>query len=127
AVLDVDRYLQFPTRGRRITLAKWIASRDNPLTARVMVNRIWQHHFGEGLVGTASNFGLRGDRPSHPELLDFLAGYFIAHSWSIKEMHRLILNSAAWQQGATPESEQTATAAAQIDPANHLHWRHERR
>jgi hypothetical protein len=126
--LGLPGELHIPTgaSGRR-ELADWIASPANPLTARVMVNRIWQYHFGAGLVGTASNFGLRGDRPSHPELLDFMAGYFIAHGWSVKAMHRLILNSASWEQAATPASEAIATAAAQIDPGNHLHWRHERR
>ena len=73
AVLETDRYLQFPTRGWRMTLAKWIARPDNPLTARVMVNRIWQYHFGRGIVGTPSNFGKNGERPTHPELLDWLA------------------------------------------------------
>src|SRR6185369_11154858 len=74
---------------RRAALAQWIASPDNPLTARVMVNRIWQHHFGRGLVATPSDFGIRGARPTHPELLDWLAGEFASSSWSIKAMHKL--------------------------------------
>jgi hypothetical protein len=82
--------------GRR-ELAEWIASADNPLTARVMVNRIWQWHFGEGLVRTPSNFGKLGARPSHPELLDWLARQFIANGWSIKAMHRLILLSEPYR------------------------------
>lgn len=85
---------------RRALLADWIASPTNPLTARVMVNRIWQHHFGRGLVATAGDFGTRGARPVHPELLDWLAGEFIARGWSVKAMHRLILASAAYQQSS---------------------------
>ena len=81
----------------RLELARWIASQDNPLTARVMVNRVWQHHFGTGLVATTDNFGVRGDRPSHPELLDWLATEFVKSGWSVKAMHRLILLSATYQ------------------------------
>ena len=83
---------------RRIKLAKWIASARNPLTARVMVNRIWQYHFGRGLVATPSDFGLNGQRPSHPELLDWLAHEFIKSGWSVKHIHRLVLNSRTYQQ-----------------------------
>lgn len=83
--------------GRK-ELADWVSSRKNPLTARVMVNRIWQHHFGQGLVSTPSNFGKLGERPSHPELLDFLALKFMESGWSIKAMHRLIMESATYQQ-----------------------------
>jgi mono/diheme cytochrome c family protein len=100
AVLETDRYRQFPTRGRRITLAKWIASPTNPLTARVMVNRIWQHHFGEGIVRTPSDFGKNGERPTHPELLDWLAVRFMESGWDIKAMHRLMLLSNTFQQAA---------------------------
>jgi len=93
-------------QDRRLALAHWIASKDNPLTARVIVNRIWQYHFGRGLVDTASDFGLNGTRPSHPELLDWLAAEFIKGGWSIKNLHRLILNSATYQQSssASPEA-----------------------
>ena len=84
----------------RTQLADWIASSSNPLTARVMVNRIWQHHFGRGLVATPSDFGTRGSRPTHPELLDWLAQEFIARGWSVKAMHRLILASATYQQSS---------------------------
>ncbi len=87
--------------GRRLKLAKWIASAENPLTARVMVNRIWQYHFGKGIVATPNNFGKMGKRPTHPELLDWLANYFVEHQWSMKEMHRLIMKSAVYQQSAT--------------------------
>lgn len=85
----------------RLELAEWIASPANPLTARVMVNRIWQHHFGQGLVASSDNFGTRGDRPSHPELLDWLAARFVENGWSVKSLHRLILLSSAYQQEGT--------------------------
>ena len=86
---------------RRVALARWIGSKDNPLTARVMVNRIWQHHFGRGLVDTASDFGRNGSRPSHPDLLDWLARRFIEEDWSVKALHRLILTSRAYRQAST--------------------------
>jgi hypothetical protein len=85
--------------GRR-ELARWIANPENPLTARVMVNRIWQHHFGEGLVRTENNFGKLGQRPTHPELLDWLAAEFVKSGWSVKAIHRLILSSAAYQRAS---------------------------
>jgi hypothetical protein len=81
------------TTWRRRGFAEWVASPENPLTARVMVNRIWQHHFGEGIVRTPSNFGKMGEAPSHPELLDWLAAQFVARGWSVKAMHRLMMNS----------------------------------
>ncbi|MBL8231193.1 MAG: PSD1 domain-containing protein [Bryobacterales bacterium] len=94
-----------PTTNRRKTLADWITNPENPLTARVMVNRIWHYHFGRGIVATTSDFGSKGMAPTHPELLDWLAAEFVARKWSIKEMHRLILTSATWRQSAntTPE------------------------
>jgi hypothetical protein len=106
----------------RLELAQWIACADHPLTARVMVNRIWQHHFEEGLVRTPSNFGRLGAPPTHPELLDFLAKQFVASGWSIKTMHRLILLSATYQQSshASPES-------LRLDPENLLLGRMNRR
>ena len=88
----------------RLEMARTIVSPENPLTARVMVNRIWQHHFGSGLVRTPSDFGLRAERPSHPELLDWLARRFIADNWSVKAMHRRILSSAVYQQTSAGES-----------------------
>ncbi len=123
AELVTDRYRQFPTRGLRFTLAEWIASPDNPLTARVMVNRIWQHHFGRGIVETASNFGKNGSGASHPELLDWLATTFVEQGWSIKRMHRLMLLSNAYRQSA----ENPAHAANDKDPDNRLLWRFQRR
>jgi hypothetical protein len=105
------------TEGRRLALARWIASPSNPLTARVMVNRIWQHHFGRGLVKTANNFGKTGERPTHPELLDWLARYFVEHGWSVKAMHRLIVKSAVYQRSAAhPEFERLN----HVDPENKL-------
>ena len=85
-------------QSRRLALASWIANKENPLTARVMVNRIWQWHFGHGLVATPNNFGKMGKQPTHPELLDWLANYFMERGWSVKEMHRLIMRSATYQQ-----------------------------
>ena len=89
----------------RLDLARWIVDPANPLTARVTVNRIWQQHFGRGLVGTASDFGNLGDKPSHPELLDWLTQRFIEDGWSVKKLQRLILTSAAYHQSSriTPE------------------------
>lgn len=103
----------------RLQLADWIASDHNPLTARVMVNRIWQYHFGRGLVETSSNLGRGGDLPTHPELLEWLTREFIDHGWSVKHMHRLILNSATWRMSSSVQ-----TAAMELDPGNRLHWRH---
>ena len=106
------------TQGRRLALAKWIASPQNPLTARVIVNRVWQHHFGgRGLVGTPNNFGITGKRPTHPELLDFLASWFIENGWSIKKLHRLILTSETYQRSGRPAD---ANAVQQRDPGNAL-------
>jgi Protein of unknown function (DUF1553)/Protein of unknown function (DUF1549) len=104
-----------PQRKERAALARWLASPNNPLTARVMANRIWQHHFGRGLVTTPSDFGLRGQPPSHPELLDWLASEFMARGWSLKEMHRLILLSATYRQSGQASPETLAG-----DPGNRL-------
>jgi len=88
------------TAGRRLTLARWIASKSNPLTARVLVNRVWQGYFGGGLVSTPNDFGLAGARPIHPELLDWLATEFIRQGWSLKWLHRTIVLSATYRQSA---------------------------
>jgi hypothetical protein len=112
----------------RLQLAKWITSKDNPLTARVIANRIWHHHLGRGLVTSTSDFGARGEQPSHPELLDFLASYLIDHDWSIKSLHRLILSSQTYQLSSVEnpgsESVQIENAAnSKLDPENKFLWR----
>src|SRR5437667_129606 len=84
------------TSGRRLAFARWLTSGTNPLVARVLVNRVWQHHFGRGLVGTPSDFGVMGERPSHPELLDWLAADFVEHDWQLKRLHRLIMTASAY-------------------------------
>jgi hypothetical protein len=106
--------------GRRTTLANWIASADNPLTTRVIVNRVWQHHFGVGLVATSNDFGRMGERPTHPELLDWLARRFVDSGWSMKRLHRLILTSATWRQSSLHPQ---ATEYQEIDPTEALLWR----
>ena len=95
----------------RLELARAIASRDNPLTARVYVNRVWLHHFGEGLVGTPGDFGVRTEAPLHRDLLDYLAASFLENGWSTKKLHRLILLSATYQQSSEDNSE-----ARRVDP-----------
>ncbi len=106
--------------GRRAALAKWLTRPENPLTSRVIVNRIWQQHFGRGLVATTSDFGKLGQTPSHPELLDWLATELVAKRWSLKEVHRLILTSAAYRQSALDAG---SKIAAKTDPENTLLWR----
>jgi mono/diheme cytochrome c family protein len=119
------------TTGRRRVLAEWIASPENPLTARVMVNRIWQHHFGRGIVRSSSDFGYRGTPPTHPELLDWLAAEFVeptwasggrqppeGQAWTLKRLHRLIVTSAAYRMSSRPDA-----AALVKDPENDLLWR----
>lgn len=107
-----------PEQTRRLELANWIASPDNPLTARVIVNRIWHYHFGTGIVDTPSDFGINGGRPSHGELLDWLATDLVENHWSIKHLHLLILTSATYQQGS-----EINDRAHQIDGSDRLLWR----
>ena len=106
----------------RLELAQNIASAENPLTARVAVNRIWMHHFGAGLVRTPSDYGLRGDPPTHPELLDYLAATFVENGWSMKKLHRLILLSSTYRQSSVDNAE-----ARKVDPENQWLWRMNRR
>ena len=121
-VVLTDSQPRFPaptrTSLRRLTLAQWIAGPENPLTARVIVNRVWQHHFGEGLVRTPSNFGKIGEPPTHPKLLDWLATWFVDNGWSIKKLHRLILTSNAYRM-----SKQWNARYAAEDPENLSLWR----
>jgi hypothetical protein len=107
--------------GRRSALAKWLTDPGNPLTARVMVNRIWQDHFGNGIVGSSSDFGVMGERPANPQLLDYLAATFVENGWSMKKMHRLIMLSNTYQQSSSNQPE-----AAEVDPDNKLLWRYNR-
>jgi hypothetical protein len=103
--------------GRRLAFAKWVASDDNPLTARSIVNRVWQSHFGKGLVKTANNFGAKGSKPTHPELLDWLTADFIEHGWKLKRLHRLIMSSAAYRRsGKSVDPKRQST----VDPNNEL-------
>jgi len=104
-----------PTTGRRTALANWISDPANPLTSRVMVNRVWQYHFGRGLLATPSDFGTRSGKPSHPELLDWLASEFVEKGWSLKQLHRLIMLSSTYQQQSNPSKETVGR-----DPANLL-------
>ena len=132
----------FKRGSGRLEMAELIASRENPLTARVMVNRVWMHHFGAGLVKTPSDFGTRCDPPSHPELLDYLAVWFMDHGWSLKRLHRHIMFSEVYQRTADARTTRESVAAASslhsssstltnapavIDPENKLLWRQNRR
>jgi hypothetical protein len=110
------------TTGRRTALAKWLTDEDNPLTARIMVNRLWQHHFGRGVVRTPSDFGVRGDPPTHPELLDWLAAEFTRTGWNLKRLHRIILTSATYQQSTVGSAD-----SVRLDPDNLLFSRMNRR
>ncbi|HEY5313479.1 MAG TPA: DUF1553 domain-containing protein, partial [Pirellulales bacterium] len=117
-----DTRTPFARGSGRLELAQAIVSPDNPLTARVMVNRIWMHHFGEGLVPTTSDFGVRSERPSHPELLDWLASTFMEEGWSIKKLHRLIVLSQTYAQASNDRPE-----CLRVDPGNRLLWRMNRK
>ena len=115
---DIIKPAALKSTGRRTALAKLLTDPQNPLTARVMVNRIWHYHFGRGIVGTPSDFGLKGDRPTHPELLDWLASEFVKNGWSIKYMHRLIMTSETYKQASSSRAEAVA-----LDPEDKLLWR----
>jgi len=117
AVLAADA----PDGARRLALAEWLTDRANPLTPRVIVNRLWHHHFGTGLVDTPSDFGSGGGRPSHPELLDWLAAELVDHGWSLKHVHRLICTSRTWRQRS--HGVPGAAAGMAVDSANRLLWR----
>ncbi len=117
-----DRQTPIGRQSGRLQLSEWLTRKDNPLTARVMVNRIWHWHFGSGLVRTPDNFGLLGDRPVHRPLLDWLAVRFVEGGWSVKAMHRLLMLSSTYQMGTAYDER-----AALADPDNRLHWRRERR
>ena len=120
---EVDELPQETLRPKT-KLANWITSSDNPMTARVIVNRVWQYHFGRGLVATANDFGMNGEPPSHPELLDWLSSRFIESGWDFKALHRLILTSSVWQQSvASPQQAE----AEKLDPENSLLWHMPRR
>ncbi|MCA9115191.1 MAG: DUF1553 domain-containing protein [Planctomycetaceae bacterium] len=110
------------TSGRRLAFARWLTQPQHPLTARVMVNRIWMHHFGTGIVATPDDFGVAGSPPSHPALLDWLATEFVRSGWSIKHIHRLILTSNTWRQRSRV-SPQHRALCTEIDPDNQLLWR----
>ena len=111
-----------PSSGRRTALANWIASAENPMTAKVMVNRIWQHHFGRGIVRSPNNFGLLGDMPTHPQLLNYLADEFVKHGWRMKPLHKQIVMSSAYQMSSTGNAD-----ALTVDPGNDLFWRYNMR
>lgn len=138
AILDASEF------SGRLQLAEWITDPRNPLTARVMVNRIWQYHFGRGIVPTPNDFGVRGQAPTHPELLDYLASQFVKSGWSIKSIHKMILLSHAWQLSSSPTDLETSSPNStsspvasnsnasnplknqQIDPGNELLWKFRR-
>lgn len=108
--------------GRRLALAQWMVDPNNPLTARVIANRVWQHHFGRGIVASSSDFGKLGDLPTHPELLDFLAAELVRKGWSLKALHRLILTSRSYRLASAPNTDNLA-----VDPQNLKHWRFDMR
>jgi hypothetical protein len=116
------------TTGRRAALARWLTRKDHPLTARVMANRLWQHHFGVGIVGTPNDFGTVGTPPTHPELLDWLAVEFVESGWSLKHLHRLMVTSATYQQSSLVNPDDPRHARAmEADPENQLVWHARRR
>ena len=115
----------FPSSGRRLAFARWLVRRDHPLTARVAVNRVWHFHFGRGLVGSTADFGRAGESPIHQPLLDWLSVDFMEHGWSLKQLHRRILTSAAWRRSSRTDAGQVEQVrqAEQRDPATRLLWK----
>jgi Protein of unknown function (DUF1553)/Protein of unknown function (DUF1549)/Planctomycete cytochrome C len=113
-----ERDTSLPTTGRRLAYAQWLTSGQHPLVARVLVNRVWLHHFGQAIVATPSEFGKLGTEPTHPALLDWLADEFVRTGWDLKKLHRLILNSSAWRQSSTRDE-----AMASVDAENKYYWR----
>jgi hypothetical protein len=129
-VLSGENPPAFKKGSGRLELADAIASKDNPLTPRVLVNRLWQHHFGRGIVGTPSNFGQLGERPTHPELLDYLAARFVESGWSMKKVHREIMLSRTYQLSSNAEAVPSNPPSANpllVDPDNRMLWRMNRR
>ena len=114
AEIRLDPFKRWPTRSRRMALAQWIASRNNPLTARVLVNRLWHWHFGRGIVATPSDFGQLSGGPSHPDLLDWLAAELVESDWSLKHIQRLILTSKTYGQSSAPREDGLAKDAHPI-------------
>jgi hypothetical protein len=113
-----EKNAELPTSGRRLAFAQWLTGADNPLVARVLVNRVWLQHFGRGLVGTPSDFGTMGERPTHPELLDWLARDFMDNGWRLKRLHKLIMTSTAYRQSSLRHAGRVSD-----DPENLLYWR----
>jgi hypothetical protein len=113
--------LRDPAR-QRAALARWLCRPDHPLTSRVIVNRLWQHHLGAGIVATPNDFGAMGEKPTHPELLDYLATELIRQGWKLKAIHRLIVTSATYRQASSPNGNPTPEKALQVDPGNKLLW-----
>jgi cytochrome c553 len=122
ALLAGDNRQPFGSGSGRLELAQAIAAGDNPLTARVIVNRVWAHYFEQPLVKTPSDFGMRSEPPTHPALLDYLAAYLVEHNWSLKALHQLILDSATYQQSSADRAE-----CRRVDPENRLLWRMNRK
>jgi hypothetical protein len=117
-----------PTTGRRTQLADWLTRPDHPLTARVIVNRLWQQHFGRGIVATPNDFGLQGEPPTHPELLDWLAVELVQNGWSLKHIHRLMVTSATYRLTSFVDADdQNTVHATQVDHDNKLLWKANRR
>jgi len=113
-----DNDQERPSTGRRLAYAQWLTDPDHPLVTRVLVNRIWMHHFGRGIVGTPSDFGILGQRPTHPKLLDWLAKEFVAGGWSLKQLHKLIVTSTVYRQTSAADPEKLSA-----DPSNLLYWK----